>query len=315
MTQISSIKIEGGIPRDVRREILRALHASPVQKVVLIGSSHPLGNTWGENGEDIEDPRIVDDLNDIMGLEGEDTSLFRKYTTMELPKPSHSNTAAYPTPVYGWSNQPPLLYTLASHHSSTVTELKFCGYRGAPILLAPTPSTPDFFSALRFFHNLRALTSSFWLHTLFEDHANNDDDVLAYWRNMRDPNSTALVCVPSGADDDGEALSGWARELEMKFKPEALARRVLGFLAPLLSEEAKGREGGVLVRASFSLGAEVGGIFDLDLRIGKKGGRTFSGAGAGAGAGEDVLLGFVGPRAEVESERRIGKEMSRRWFW
>jgi hypothetical protein len=43
MHKLQSIKIEGGMPRDERRETLRALHRCPLQKVVLIGVSSPLG--------------------------------------------------------------------------------------------------------------------------------------------------------------------------------------------------------------------------------------------------------------------------------
>lgn len=54
MQKVEDLKIEGGIPRDERRETLRAMGASPLRKVVLIGVNSPAGNTWGLHGADIE---------------------------------------------------------------------------------------------------------------------------------------------------------------------------------------------------------------------------------------------------------------------
>ena len=45
MTKVESIKIEGGIPRDERREVVRALHACPLKKIVMIGVCSAVGNT------------------------------------------------------------------------------------------------------------------------------------------------------------------------------------------------------------------------------------------------------------------------------
>lgn len=54
MQTVEDLKIEGGIPRDERRETLRAMGACPLRKVVLIGVNSPAGNTWGLHGADIE---------------------------------------------------------------------------------------------------------------------------------------------------------------------------------------------------------------------------------------------------------------------
>jgi hypothetical protein len=335
MRALTTIKIEGGVPRDERREILVALRHSPLTKVVLIGTSHPLGNSWGARGSAVAPaqrgdtflPVAIDsdddDERETAGLEAEDYALFRRYSTIsDLPTPPSTFSTDHWTPTFGWLDAPPLLYTLALHHSTHITELKFCGYRGAPILLSPTPYTSDLFAALKFFPNLRVLTTAFWLTTTFEDEQ-RDEEVLEYWHDMRDPNSTALVTVPRasspagsmdagfGSEDDEDGERGeenpWARELRTKFAPEALAGRVLGFIGPLLSPVAKGRPGGVLVRASFSMGGEVSAIFDLDLRIGM----------LAPGMGDVILEGsVVGPRTEGDDdERRREKERGRRWFW
>jgi len=58
----------------------------------------------------------------------------------------------------------------------------------------------------------------------------------------------------------------------------------------------------VHVRASFCVGVAGGGIFDVDLRVGK------------GALGSDVCLGYRGPREELEPERRRSKLDNRRWF-
>jgi len=57
----------------------------------------------------------------------------------------------------------------------------------------------------------------------------------------------------------------------------------------------------VHVRASFCVG-QWGGIFDVDLKIGK------------GSLGSDICLGYQGPREELELQRRRSKLDSRRWF-
>ncbi|KAK3619644.1 hypothetical protein LTR56_023867 [Elasticomyces elasticus] len=290
MRKVESIKIEGGVPRDERREIVRALHACPLKKVVMIGVCFPIGNTWGADGEDLLEP--IDDDEDIDNLPGEDNEAIWKYGPMPLePVSSDSRFKAD----YGWSPSPPMLNTIAAYHAQTVTELKFCGYKGAPVLWLPTPITTPLLSALKHFHKLKSLVMSLTLSTMFED-STRDRDVIDYWLNTRSSDSTALVRV---TDEEPE---GWERELKTKYAPDAMAWRVTSLLGPFLSERAKASEGGVNIRASVCLGDSGGGIFDLDIVVGK------------GAVGSDVCLGFKGPREELEPERRRTKLNERRWF-
>ena len=89
--------------------------------------------------------------------------------------------------------------------------------------------------------------------------------------------------------------------MRTKYAPDALAWRVTSFIGPFLSEQAKHRKGGVHVRVSFCIG-DWGGIFDIDLTIGK------------GAVDSDICLDYKGPREEHESERRRSKLDSRRWF-
>ncbi|KXT15542.1 hypothetical protein AC579_6544 [Pseudocercospora musae] len=289
MRKVESIKMEGGMPRDERREIIRALHASPLQKIVMIGISCPLGNTWGQDGEEV---RELIDEHERLDLEGEDKSTIYALGSRTPSRPS-SNLPFEAQ--YGWTGMPPMLHTLASHHSSTIRELKFCGYKGSAIILSPTAITTPLFSPMKYLHKLESVIISFWLVTTFEN-SNRDADVIAYWTNSRNPASTALVRI---TDEEPEA---WEKELRTKFAPDALAWRITTFLGPFLSEQAKQAEAGVHVRASFCVG-DFGGIFDLDLWIGK-----------GSLGRSDVCLGFVGPREEFEEDRRRSKMEGRRWF-
>jgi len=192
-----------------------------------------------------------------------------------------------------------MLHTIASYHAATIREMKFRGYKGSPLLWTPTPITTPMLFALRSCHKLESLVLSMWLSTWFEDAA-RDEEVIAYWLNSRKASSTALVLTTSRKTDDNE--NAWARSLRTIYAPDAVAKRVTAFIGPFLSDRAKARKDGVHVRASFCLG-DWGGIFDVDVRIGK----------AEHGTG-DVCLGFEGPREELEKERRQAKLDSRGWF-
>lgn len=290
MQVLTSFKIEGGIPRDERRETIRALRCCPLERIIFIGVTSVLGNTWGANGRDLIEPLMTDE-HDF--LEGEDKEAIH---ALGLRPPVPAPESKYFQPHYGWQHQPPMMHTIVSHHSATLRELKFCGYKGAAVLYNTTPITQPMLAALKHCHRLETLIMSFWLSTLFED-ALRDDEVISYWQNQRSASSTSLVSL----SDDPPELGSWAHELKSKFAPNALAWRVVGLVGPYLSEEAKRRKGGVSVRASFCIG-DWGGIFDIDVKVGK------------GSMASDICLGFEGPREEMEEGRRTEKLRSRRWF-
>jgi hypothetical protein len=162
MRKVEQIKLEGGIPRDEKRELLRALHVCPLKKIVIIGVSFPVGNTWGQKGEGLKelDPGQPADLS--YSLEDEDVeAIYRSYNQEVLPT---SHDIDY-EPCYGWPPGAPFLSTLAADYANTVEELKLCGYNGSPILSLSTPITHPLLYPLRRFHNLRQVVVSFWLLT------------------------------------------------------------------------------------------------------------------------------------------------------
>jgi hypothetical protein len=320
MRKVEQVKLEGGIPRDEKRELLRALHWCPLKKIVMIGVSFPAGNTWGAGGQQLSaiDPG-QSGSEFIYNLEEEDLSGILAAYRRGFPLPLDFTFE----PSYGWPPQAPLLQTIALHHASTVEELKICGYNGCPILSYTTPITNPLLTGLRSFDNLKQLVISFWLMTWYED-SYRDPEIIQSWLDTRSPSSTALTIVTPPASpthdtpvDPGQFpnfgnpravprtqnFNRWAVELRTKFTPSALAYRVARDIGPFLSDVAKERKGGVGVRASFCLGAKeerrsASDMFDLDIRIGR---------------GNQVLE-FVGPREEGEMGRWWTKIEQRRWF-
>ncbi|KAF2997454.1 hypothetical protein E8E13_006593 [Curvularia kusanoi] len=315
MRKIKQIKLEGGIPRDEKRELIRALHHCPLQKAVFIGVSFPAGNTWGAGGSHLIalDAGHTDFTWD---LEEENTTAmfkaFRRCACITEPFTF--------TPEFGWHSGTPLLHTLSIHHAPTLEEIKICGYNGSPILSNLTPETTPLLAPLLQCHNLRQVVVSFWLLTFFEG-AYRDAEIIQSWMDTRSPSSTALVVVtpPRSPEPDHPvdaammpdpeptaprpSFNRWAVALRTRFTPSALAYRVASDLGPFLSPVAKARDGGVRVRASFCLGAReerrvANDIFDLDIRIGRN----------------DQVLEFVGPREEGETGRWWAKMEGRQWF-
>lgn len=316
MRKVKQVKLEGGIPRDEKREILRALHHCALQKIVFIGVSFPAGNTWGAGGSRLISLDAGHATDFAWDLEEEDTSaMLTAFKRCGPPK----EPFVY-EPEFGWASGSPLLHTLVLHHASTLTELKICGYNGCPILSSLTYATNPLLAPLMQCHNLRQLVVSFWLLTFFEG-AYRDEEIIQSWMDTRSPSSTALVVVtpprsPEREDPVGVAMmpdpsptarrpefNRWAVALKTRFTPSALAYRVASDLGPFLSPVAKAREGGVRVRASFCLGIReerrvANDIFDLDIRVGSN----------------DQVLEFVGPREEGERGRWWSKMEGRQWF-
>ncbi|OAG06760.1 uncharacterized protein CC84DRAFT_1215790 [Paraphaeosphaeria sporulosa] len=317
MRKIEQLKLEGGIPRDEKRELVRALHQCQLKKLVLIGVTFPIGNTWGARGIDLKqhDPNHVSDAT--YQLEEEDfDGILASYKNGTVI----SNDCSF-EPYYGWRAEAPFMQCIALHHASTIEELKLCGYNGSPILSYLTPITTPLLYPLRHFDNLKQLVISFWLLTTFEDQY-RDAEIIQSWMDTRSPASTALVVVTPPATPPiappvdpammprarnqtsrQQNFNRWAVTLKTRFTPSALAYRVAEDIAPHLSEVAKARPGGVRVRASFCLGTReesrsANDIFDLDIRIGRQG----------------KVLEFIGPREEAEKGRFWQKLERRRWF-
>lgn len=294
MTQLEVIKLECGIPKDEVRETLRALSSCPLRKIVLIGTTAPLGNTWA--------PVASDPTSVHFRPSGHPHSIPEDIILPTDFVPSPPENSLPFTPDFGRHPRAPLLHEIATKFASTITELKFVGFRGCPVLWDSSLTATIFLAPLRHFHALKDLVLSFWLDTSFEDD-DRDMETIAYWLDARDANRTALTVMPDGdeSSNGNRHENRWARELAEKYEPSRIAHQIAAFVGPLLSERAKSRGRGVHVRGSFCLGI-TSGMFDFDVWIGKN------------PDGRDAVLEWKGPREELEPSRRREKLESRRWF-
>ena len=99
MRTLQSIKVEGGVPRDEKREVARALSHCPLTKLVFIGASFPLANTWGEDGKDFND---IDEGGTpyVTTLEEEDKKAIEDAAKL-VPTAETTSTFKYRSS-YGW---------------------------------------------------------------------------------------------------------------------------------------------------------------------------------------------------------------------
>ncbi|QIW98341.1 hypothetical protein AMS68_003859 [Peltaster fructicola] len=283
MTSIKHIKVCGYADLDEHREILRALYRCPLQRISVIGNSSSIGNTWGVNAADLEDEvgpvELAGDLYEV-----------DKDTVWRLGFSSPATPGEFSV-TYGWTGAAPMITTIAGYFGRTLRELKLIGSIGAPVLLRPTPITAPMLAGLKYMDNLEVLTMSLWISTLYEGDY-RDSEVVEYWRSSKDPASTALMIV----DQDPAERSSWQRRLD-ELEPSNLARCVSALFAPHLSEKAKRK--GVHVRASLYINST---LHDMDVYIDMD------------GQGRDQPCNFIGPRDELDPDRRREKMDTRRWF-
>ena len=177
MTHLKHLKMEGGLPKDEYRETIRAVHRCPLEKMVMIGITWPLGNSWGLNGRDLAAFPEAGALNHFGILEEEPKEAVMAATREALPPIVNDYTFV---PEYGWPECPPMLHTIATFHADTITELKFCGYQGAATLHVHTELMLGLLHPLRYFNNLQNLVLSIWLLT-YHDNDWREQEVIQYW--------------------------------------------------------------------------------------------------------------------------------------
>ena len=155
MRVLKSIKAEGGIPRDERREIVAALRHCPVEKLVFIGIGSIIGNTWGPRGAYYGEEMSWEDTS---SLEEVDEGAIHR---LGMTAPSHVPAESTFAPSYGWREREPMLHTIVSRHGETLRELKMCGYKGAIALYNPSFIVWPMLAALKHCHALESLMLSF----------------------------------------------------------------------------------------------------------------------------------------------------------
>lgn len=283
MRALEVIKVEGSIPYDERYELMRALKHCPLQKVVIICIHYP-GS--GKMILEDDDPMPMSEF----GNYGDDYA-----SEDEWAEACRIASATKFSPTYGTlTGYTPIIDAIALHHASTITELKLCGFRNAPILRALRPKTALVFRCLKRLHQLRYITTAVSMSTSLDD-VNRCDEICAYWLDMQRPSSTAPVSTNVASSDNDRP-----KFLAELFAPSVLAENVAKLMVPYLSPQALARAPGVTVRALFLMTKDETQVELWELEV-----------VVGPGC---RIVSFRGPRAEHDAEKLQEKMENRAWF-
>ncbi|KAI9819338.1 MAG: hypothetical protein M1832_004043 [Thelocarpon impressellum] len=311
MRVLELLKIEGGIPQDETRELVRAVRCCPLKKLVIIGISWPLGK--------VIPPLRVPGAPAVPAQAAAYSSISAlpavgSWQAAETARPSEPSKDFLP--IYG-ARDLTIIDVIASQFPHSMRELKFTGFGDSADVhdARHVHLTDQTLRPLRHLSKLRSLTLSLSLDTRFEDER-QDQAVASFWTHSQTPSSTALALH---AASEAEPPSSWAVLLQTKFTPEAVAARVVSLVGPNLARSpppsppldsplpnqhrpAAGRV--VDVRALFML--EVDGLYEIyDLNMGI----------AGGSGGRDGALAYLrGPRGEADESRLRDKLEARAWF-
>lgn len=300
MRALEVIKVEDYIPYDERHELMRALKHCPLQKVVIIGLCYP--------GSDRSDYDNDDDLRIQVQFDQWDLRNPLPMPTYDIEKDGYNivredqwaeacKVAAMTkfTPCYGRATGlKSIIETIAIHHASTITELKFCGFRNAPTLHCPLPKTSLMFHSLKYLHQLRHFSTTVWMST-FYDGAGRGEEICSYWLGMQCPKSTALAVTEASS-----STNEWAKILAERFAPAILAEKVASLMRPFLSQHALGRAPGVTLKALFLMTKDRARVEHWELEV-------------VVGTGCQVVS-FRGPRGDDDEEKFREKMENRAWF-
>lgn len=240
----------------------------------MIGRAFPLGNCWGEEGKFVREHERARFERLSEPLEAEDEALIEASTQLEPTRPKNLTEFS---PVYGWNR--PMLFTIASLFAETVTELKFCGFNGSPIMNRPPGAdiTPGLLHHLRYFPNLRQLILSIYL--LRNERAPREA-IISTW--------SPLITLADDPDDPNGISTD-------QYVPVAMVYSLSDMIRPFLSPIVLKR--GLKFRASFCVGEDLSeDIFDLDMDI------------------DENLTRFTGPRTAVNFSRYWSKLTERCYF-
>ncbi|KAI9888960.1 MAG: hypothetical protein M1814_006077 [Vezdaea aestivalis] len=294
------VKIEGGEPLTEARELIRALRHCPVRKLVVISWQWPLGEI-----RDCECALPTRFPTESQALIVRPAPALVPPAPPLQPQPDSSTPApqqpAYP-PFVSESDIPhlswpmyealplPLTSIAASQFSSTLRELKFCGFDSAPdFWMGPAALTrfQDLTRALKHLPHLTLLHIPFKMicRLIQVDSGYLSAELPSFWASFVSP-------VQRGRLPRDMTLHLWKY-----FAPDAMAKRLFEMLGGLLSKE---RRAETEVRALLYVDDEVrpGSLFDFAV-----------------GVRADGSMGqFWGPRGERDPEKVKEKIESRAWF-
>ncbi|MCJ1293300.1 hypothetical protein MMC34_004854 [Xylographa carneopallida] len=275
-------KVEGTVPIELRLELLKALQHCSLQKVVVIGVSWALADTWTDLEDnhtshwslDIERPiPWKSDLPSIQQVLGQDDVVEGQQELQALSLEAVERPVALS-----------LVEVLALGQATSVTELKFSGFVGAPMLYYPSPIAQVELSHLRNFHSLRHLTTAVWLATNYENQ-DLSSQISEFWKATTEK----PMRIPQYLH----------RALKKYYTPAVLADKVAELIGPHLSAQACAHPQGVMVKALFLIQqSQDSEIFELQVLIGNKG----------------KAMSFAGMRDENNPEKLQEKMLGREWF-
>ena len=282
MRSLEVLKIEGTVPAEVRYQLLKTTWHCPLQKLVIIGLYWAVTNTWVDCDYDDESFWKLEVSQPIPWIDNKTyivNSGGHEPAGQSAFSPSFTRVA------------PPVLDMLAHFQASTITELKFCGFRGAPTLLHPSPRTHDELSFLKHFHNLRYFTTAVWIPTHHQSQ-DRSEDVCQFW------NDEFLVDQNPTSEEDGQ--NTFHALLVEHYHHSAIAKSVASLVGPHLSPQACGLPGGVGVKVLMLLPSGTRGseIYEVEVRLGTN----------------CEILGVVETRGENHPVKLEEKLQRRRWF-
>jgi len=282
MRSLEVLKIEGTVPTEVRYQLLQTMRHCPLQKLVVIGLYWAVTNTWVDCDYDDES---------FWKLEVADRIPWTG-TISNIVSPEGNGTAGQSAlPQSLTQVVPSVLDMLAHFQASTITELKFCGFRGAPTLLYPSPRAHYELSFLKHFHNLRYLTTAVWIPTHHQSR-DRSEDIYRFWKDG------ILVDQDATLEEAGQRI--FHPLLVEYYHHDAIAKNVANLIGPHLSTQACGRPGGVGVKVLMLLLSRIHGseICEVEVRLGTN----------------CKILGVVEVRGENHPVKLEEKLQGRRWF-
>ncbi|KAI9778280.1 MAG: hypothetical protein M1839_008305 [Geoglossum umbratile] len=204
MRYLEGLKIEGGVPKDEVRELLRGLSHCPLKKLVVLGFDYPLKDWWDNPPADENPP------------------------TAAQTKQSLSNRKFVPK--YGKGL--PLLDVIQWIYNDTMEELKFLGSHHVFCLNQSYPETifSRVFSPLVRFRRLHELTLAFSLRTEHQG-AEIAADVAGFWISSQ---SSAPRTGSSSDLTNTQRLAERDKHLRENFAPRKLAERVVEIMGRYL---------------------------------------------------------------------------------
>jgi hypothetical protein len=289
MRSLEVLKVEGSVPAELRYQLLQTVRHCPLQKLVIIGLYWAVTNTWLDSDYDEKSYWRLEVTEPIKWTEtsASDTN------NPEISEICHGRDPAGQSSLSPSFTQavPPFLDMLAKSQASTITELKFCGFRGAPMISFASPRTHYELSFLKDFHKLCYLTTALWIpsHHQFRDCS---EDIYHFWNSKQVLDQG--VTSEDGSDDIFQPL------LLEYYHHDAIARAVAKLIGPHLSTQACARPGGVGVKVLLLLPTRTHGseIYEVEVRLGT----------------DCKILGVVEVRGENHPTKLKEKLLARRWF-